>query len=252
MTKVLVHGNPETSAVWRLLIASLADQGVDDVITVTPPGFGAPLDGFDPVPGNYVAWLADQLSEIASASGEPIDLVGHDWGTGHVVGLVVSHPELVRSWAVDVLGLVHPDYVWHDAAQAWRTPDVGEEAIGVMSGLPKPDLTAVYVGLGLPDDIAADLAEAMGDDMATAILGLYRGAPESMMAELGRSIATTTVPGLAINATGDPYVNAGLNAAMAHTIGIEQLVLDGAGHWWMCSHQDEAAEGLAAYWSGLG
>ena len=47
MTKVLVHGNPETKAVWRLLIAALAERGIDDVVTLDIPGFGAPIpDGF--------------------------------------------------------------------------------------------------------------------------------------------------------------------------------------------------------------
>jgi hypothetical protein len=39
MGVVLVHGNPETSAVWDPLRAAL---GRDDVICLSPPGFGAP------------------------------------------------------------------------------------------------------------------------------------------------------------------------------------------------------------------
>ena len=41
---VLVHGNPETAAIWDPLIAEL---GRDDVVALSPPGFGAPVpDGF--------------------------------------------------------------------------------------------------------------------------------------------------------------------------------------------------------------
>ena len=247
MTKVFVHGNPETPAVWRLLVAELAALGVEDVVTLAPPGFGAPLDGFDPTAENYVTWLHEQVRAIDG----PIDLVGHDWGTGHVLGLVASQPESVRSWAADILGLIHPDYVWHDAAQSWRTPGDGEAAMEVMTSLPKPDLTGVYEGLGLPSDIAADLAAGMNQDMATAILRLYRSAGEDELEALGRRMADSSVPGLAINATGDPYVNAGLTASMAHTVGAEQLVLDGHGHWWMTSAQADAAAGLAAFWAGL-
>ena len=36
----------------------------------------------------------------------------------------------------DCAGLLHPDYVWHDAAQAWQTPEVGEQAIAAMFGMP--------------------------------------------------------------------------------------------------------------------
>ena len=41
-TKVFVHGNPETSAVWSLLVLELKKRGVDNIVLLTPPGFGAP------------------------------------------------------------------------------------------------------------------------------------------------------------------------------------------------------------------
>lgn len=37
MTVVLVHGNPETDAIWDPLVAAL---GRDDVVRLSPPGFG--------------------------------------------------------------------------------------------------------------------------------------------------------------------------------------------------------------------
>lgn len=40
MPAVFVHGNPETDAVWTPLLAEL---GRDDVVRLSPPGFGAPL-----------------------------------------------------------------------------------------------------------------------------------------------------------------------------------------------------------------
>jgi pimeloyl-ACP methyl ester carboxylesterase len=40
MTVVLVHGNPETDAIWGPLVDAL---GRDDVVLLSPPGFGAPL-----------------------------------------------------------------------------------------------------------------------------------------------------------------------------------------------------------------
>jgi len=36
---VIVHGNPETSAVWGPLLGELARS---DVVCLSPPGFGAP------------------------------------------------------------------------------------------------------------------------------------------------------------------------------------------------------------------
>jgi len=74
---VLVHGNPETTAIWDPLLAAL---GRDDVETLSPPGFGAPVpEGFGATTDDYVAWLVGELE----AKGAPVDLVGHDWGGGH-------------------------------------------------------------------------------------------------------------------------------------------------------------------------
>ena len=39
MAVVLVHGNPETDAVWSPLVAELART---DVVRLSPPGWGAP------------------------------------------------------------------------------------------------------------------------------------------------------------------------------------------------------------------
>jgi len=59
MTVVLVHGNPETDVVWEPLIGAL---GRDDIVTLSPPGFGAPLpEGFGATYDEYVSWLAAEL-----------------------------------------------------------------------------------------------------------------------------------------------------------------------------------------------
>lgn len=59
MTIVLVHGNPETDAIWGPLVDALQRE---DVVRLSPPGFGAPLhDGF---PATYLAyrdWLEEAL-----------------------------------------------------------------------------------------------------------------------------------------------------------------------------------------------
>ena len=115
MTVVLVHGNPETDAIWGPLVDALGR----DVQRLSPPGFGAPLP--DDFPATYLAyrdWLEDELKRFDG----PVDLVGHDWGGGHVVTAMMHRPELVRSWASDAVGLFDPDYVWHDLAQVWQTP----------------------------------------------------------------------------------------------------------------------------------
>ncbi|MDT5114673.1 MAG: hypothetical protein QOE30_412, partial [Mycobacterium sp.] len=59
MTIVLVHGNPETDAIWGPLVDAL---GREDVVLLSPPGFGAPLpDSFLATYLAYRDWLEGQL-----------------------------------------------------------------------------------------------------------------------------------------------------------------------------------------------
>src|SRR5690606_29162277 len=159
--KLFVHGNPETNAVWAPLVGALAARGVADVVLLSPPGFGAPVpDGFGCTREDYRDWLIDTIAGY----GEPVDLVGHDWGAGHVYAAVAARPDLVRSWAADCAGLLHPDYVWHDAAQVWQTPDVGEQVAAAMIGLP-PDAVTTW---GAPAELAPALAAGIDATMTSA------------------------------------------------------------------------------------
>src|SRR3954468_6953618 len=98
MPAVLVHGVPETPAIWEPLVSHLHR---DDVITPQFPGFGCPRpDGFGATKEEYVEWLIGELEAIDG----PIDLVGHDWGGGLTVRLVSTRPDLVRSWVTDAAG----------------------------------------------------------------------------------------------------------------------------------------------------
>ena len=127
MPAVFVHGNPETEAIWDDLRTHL---GRDDVVTLSPPGFGAPVpNGFGATADEYRDWLAIELERI----GGDIDLVGHDWGGGHVMRIAMERPELIRSWATDIAGGMDPEYVWHDLAQVWGAPKAGEEAVAGMA-----------------------------------------------------------------------------------------------------------------------
>ena len=247
MPKVLVHGNPETAAIWRTLTAELADRGVDDVITLSPPGFGAAVpDAWDATQTTYRDWL---IAEVA-ALGEPVDIVGHDWGAGHVFGVLATRPDLVRTWAADCVGLTHPDYVWHDAATAWQTPEVGEEVIAMMFARPIEERLEMLGSLGMPGDVASDVANALTPAMGDCVLKLYRSAAQPAMADLGAKLADTKLPpGLVIVATEDHY--AGDRQMMddrASTYGAATFVLEDLGHWWMFEGASAAADALVAHW----
>jgi pimeloyl-ACP methyl ester carboxylesterase len=253
MTKVFVHGNPEVDALWGPLVDELRARGVADIVLLSPPGFGAPVpDGWDASMRSYVEWLVGELEAIGGENGGEIDLVGHDWGAGHVYGLLDVRPDLIRSYAADVAGLLHEDYVWHDAAQAWQTPDVGEQFIDGMVSASLDDRTALFTGMGVAPEIARTLAEGVDEEMGRCILALYRDAVQPAVSDLGaRLFAADPPPGLVINATADSYVSPDLGSEVTTLLGAGELRLEGLGHWWMTEDPARAADGLVEFWSGL-
>src|SRR5258705_5103451 len=119
MTIVLVHGNPETEAIWDDLVPHLHDH---DIVRLSPPGFGSAVpSGFDCSTDAYRDWLAGELGKLT----QPIDLDAHDWGGGHVMRIAMDCPDLIQSWTTEVLGGFAADYVWHAMAQ---TCQAGESA----------------------------------------------------------------------------------------------------------------------------
>jgi pimeloyl-ACP methyl ester carboxylesterase len=244
MTVVLVHGNPETAAIWGPLVDALER---DDVLRLSPPGFGAPLpDDFSATYLAYRDWLENELERLD----EPVDLVGHDWGGGHVVTAVMHRPELVRSWASDVVGLFDADYVWHDLAQVWQTPGAGEELVNTMLGGAAQDRAEQMAALGIPIDIATSIAAEQGPEMGRAILLLYRSAAQPAMAEAGRALGNAAArPGLSLLATEDPYIGPDAQRRRAaDRAGARTEVLDGLGHWWMVQDPARGAEALSRFW----
>lgn len=247
MPAVFVHGNPETAAIWGPLFDALER---DDLVALSPPGFGAAVpDGFGSTRSEYVAWLA---SELAAIDG-PIDLVGHDWGGGHVLGYVLENPETVRTWCVDLIGILHPEYVWHDAAQVWQTAGAGEENIAAMVNSPKSDLAEFYEALGMSTEVASAVADSVNEDMGRSVLALYRDAAQPALAQLGQNVEPLTRrPGLMINAEDDHYVGTDQMAQeTADRAGAQLVHLAGVGHWWMCQDPTRGAATLEEFWSSV-
>lgn len=204
MTVALVHGNPESAAVWDPLVAELARAGVDDVVRLSPPGFGVPLPAdFPATVTAYRDWLIGELERFD----RPVDLLGHDWGGGHVVTALMQRPELVRSWASDALGLFDPKYTWHDMAQTWQTPGDGEAHLDQIFGGTPEQRAEQMEAFGIGRAEALQIAGAQGPEMKRAVLALYRSAAQPAMAELGTGLpALAARPGLAILATADPFI----------------------------------------------
>ena len=98
------------------------------------------------------------------------------------VPIAAARPDLIRSFAMDCGGLVHPDYVWHDAAQSWQTPEIGEEVVQALTGAPLADRIGIFESFGITGPAAQQMAKAANAEMAASILTLYRSAVQPAMA----------------------------------------------------------------------
>jgi pimeloyl-ACP methyl ester carboxylesterase len=231
MPAVLVHGVPETPAIWNDLRTQLAR---DDVIALQLPGFGCPRpDGFGATKEEYVAWLVDELTKIGKDG--PIDLVGHDWGGGFTIRLVSTRPELVRSWVTDAAGLGDVDFEWHDFAKLWQTPGAGEEFFDQQ--------------LATPADQRGPLSE-LDRTMADCILALYRSATD-VGREWGPLFRNVGRPGLVLIPSDDPFLAADRAKRAAQTAGAQSIELAGVGHWWMTEDPALGAATLEKFWAQL-
>ncbi len=247
MTKVFVHGNPETPAIWSPLLEHLADRRITDVICLSPPGFGAPVPhGFGATRREYVEWLAAELKAI----GGDIDLVGHDWGAGHVFGVLAAYPGIVRTWAADCTGLLHRDYVWHDAAQGWQTPQVGEQMMQGLVDMDDESFVAAFGALGFTEPVAREMKQGINADMADCVVRLYRDAAQPAMRLLGeRFVAEKPKRGLVVIAENDHYAGPhDTHDEIAGLVNAKVSRLQGCGHWWMIEKPLEAARMLASHW----
>lgn len=250
MTKAFLHGNPETGAIWSVLFAELRKKGISDLVSLSPPGFGAPLPhGFEATRVGYRGWLIQELERL----GGNVDLVGHDWGALHVYGVIAERPDLIRSWAADCAGVIHPDYIWHDMALAWQTPDVGEASIAPMFGLPEEQSAELLASFEIPDEIAKAMAPGVNKTMGECVLSLYRSATQPEMANLGRQLKTTEQrPGLVLIASEDPYIGTiEMCTSVATALNADIFTLKGLGHFWMFDGATLAADALIKHWNAV-
>jgi pimeloyl-ACP methyl ester carboxylesterase len=242
----LVHGNPENAAVWEPALEAL-DR--DDVYTLSPPGFGAPLPtGFEVTVPGYRSWLETRLEEFK----RPVDLVGHDWGGAHVVQVAMSRPDLIRSWTPDELQIFAPDYVWHPLAQVCQQEGVGEASVAEFFCGTFEQKMEVVKGMGITGLAAVRMAAGFDEGLARAVLSLLRSAAQPVMSDAGSGLAKVRQrPGLALVATADPNGTMAMHEWAAQQAGAEIAVLEGVVHWWPSMQPRPAVEAMTRFWDGF-
>src|SRR5262249_8557515 len=142
-------------------------------------------------------------------------------------------------------GPVDVEYVWHDLAQQWQTPEVGE---AVMEAMTEQALAEGLPAAGVPPDIAREVARHVDATMKSCILALYRSAIHRGPARQP-AVEQVTRPALVLWSRDDPYVAPRFAERLATRVNGELLLLDGCGHWWPYERPREAAAALNRFWS---
>jgi pimeloyl-ACP methyl ester carboxylesterase len=163
----------------------------------------------------------------------------------------MRRPDLLRSWASDAVGIFDGDYVWHELAQRWQTPGVGEADVAERFGADVATRAATLVARGMGRAVAERIAAAQDEAMGRALLPLYRSAVQPVMAELGRDLERAAQrPGLALLATEDRVGGTDpQRRRAARRAGARVETLDGLGHWWMTQDPARGARALADFWA---
>jgi pimeloyl-ACP methyl ester carboxylesterase len=239
-----LHGVPTNSDDWLPFLPRTGGLAPD------LPGFGrsGKAGNLDySIPG-YADFL-ERFLDLVEA--ERINLVVHDWGA---VGLAFAqrHPERIARLVILNSVPFLANYRWHRMARAWRTPGLGELAMGATNRftLRRSSREANVAEGPMPEAWLDTVLDHFDQGTQRAILRLYRSAPSEVLEHAGRQLATLKMPALVLWGTQDPYIPASFAADYARALGNAQLVeLPDAGHWpWLDRPEviDRIAEFLAA------
>jgi pimeloyl-ACP methyl ester carboxylesterase len=211
-----LHGVPAAGWQWEPFLSRTGGVAPD------LPGHGRsgkPGD-FDYTIAGYDRFVEAFLDEVGL---ERVTLVMHDWGS---VGLAFAQrlPERVDRLVLSSCVPFVPGYRWHRVARAWRTPLLGELAMGFTS-------RRAFRGT-LPAEIADRAYDDFDHGTQRAVLKLYRASPPDVLERAGEHLGELRRPALIEWPTRDPYIGAEFGQLMADALGGEtRLEHVEAGHY---------------------
>jgi pimeloyl-ACP methyl ester carboxylesterase len=221
-----LHGVPSNSDEWVPFLKRGGGLAPD------LPGFGR---SGKPGSLSYTIDEYDRFIErfLELAGVERVRLVVHDWGA---VGLAFAQrcPERVERLVVINAVPLLPGYRWHRAARIWRTPVLGELAMGTTNrrvlqffsresnATPGP----------MPEEWLDSVLRHFDQGTQRAILRLYRSSPPAVLEAAGAHLAALRIPALVVWGMRDPYIPERFGREYAGALGGAELIeLPDAGHW---------------------
>jgi pimeloyl-ACP methyl ester carboxylesterase len=225
-TPLYLHGVPTNSDDWLPFLARSGGLAPD------LPGFGrsGKAGNLDYTIEGYADFIEGYLDLVGV---ERVSLVVHDWGA---VGLAFAqrHPERVARLVVTNAIPFLAGYRWHRTARMWRTPLLGELAMGATT---RPIMRfgtreARPGRMPMPDSWLDTVFDHFDQGTQRAILRLYRSSPPEVLAAAGARLGELSMPALVLWGLRDPYISARFARAYADVLPAAELVeLADAGHW---------------------
>lgn len=241
---LLLHGNPDTGALWDQVVERLAP----DYRCYVPdlPGFGqsrevAPFDCSLDAMASFVEGVVEALR-----IDEPLALVGHDFGGPYGLAWAVRYPGRVRRIAA-INTFFFSDYRWHVWGRIWRTPVLGELAMR-LSGWHLFRFEMRRGARKLDDDYLRQVYARITPAMRAMVPRLYRASDPARFAGWEDRLATLTaaVPTVALWGMRDPY----LPARFADRFGAREVHrFDDCGHWLPAEAPAEVAAILGRFFA---
>ncbi len=228
-----LHGVPSSSLEWLPFLRQSGGIAPD------LPGFGR--SGKPGYLHYTIAEYADLIARFLDRIGvERVRMLVHDWGA---VGLAFAqaHPERVERLVIANAVPFLPDYRWHRIARVWRTPLLGELAMGATTRTTLRLLTRESNATPgpLPDEWIDSVLDHFDQGTQRAILRLYRSSPPDALARAGEQLGALQMPALVLWGTRDPYIPERFAGEYARALPNSELVeLPDAGHWWWLDRPD--------------
>ncbi|HEX3433857.1 MAG TPA: alpha/beta hydrolase [Solirubrobacteraceae bacterium] len=223
-----LHGVPDSSDEWLEFLARSGGLAPD------LPGFGrsgkAGSLRFD------IDEYADFIESFLELTGtERVRMVVHDWG-GVGLAFAQRHPHRVERLVVINAVPFLPGYRWHRTARIWRTPLLGELAMGSTNARVLRLLSREGNATPgpMPEQWQKSVLEHFDQGTQRAILRLYRSSPPDVLAAAGARLGELRelgVPALVVWGQRDPYIAARFGKAYAEVLDAELVELPDAGHW---------------------
>ena len=227
---LLLHGFPQSSAIWQPQLEALAEAGYR-AVAFDQRGYspGARPEGVE----HYeIGHLVDVALTVAGEV--PFHVVGHDFGAVVAWHLAAKHADRIRS--LTALSVPHP--VAFATALASPSPDQRDRSsyislfrqVDVVEDLlVAGGLAALLRASGYPGDVDERVRAMSEPGALTGALNWYRAIGIGLVAGMGR----ITVPTMFVWSTGDVALGReGAEATAGYVAGPYRFeVLDGVSHW---------------------